>query len=231
MKFNSEIRPKVYLGIPTHDGNVNQGIVNAIIGGMQGGHLDKMQIEGGSALTCNFNNLYCQALNNRKYGVTHFCMMHSDVWVRDAGWLEKLLEVMRETGAGIVGAVIPLKRGDGTTSTAIEEEAAGSALGFRARKLKLDELPSETFTDPKLLLNTGLMLIDVRHGWAEKLWFEFKDGIARSGEGVFYPTSLAEDYGISRMARELGVKLVATKAVKVWHMGGGRFGNDKPGAA
>ncbi len=216
---------KVFLGIPTHDGFVNQGIVNAIFSG--GPALAKTQIQSGSALTTNFNNLYAEALNQRRNGFTHFCMIHSDVWPRDPSWLKDMLAISAEYRATILSVVIPLKSIDGKTSTALEEDQPGTLLGFRARKLTLTECKDlgGTFGGDRLLLNTGLMLIDLRHSEADKLWFEFQDSIAQDPEGNYYPVSLSEDYGLSRKARSLGMRLFVTLDVPAWHVGGGKFPN------
>lgn len=215
----------VFLAIPTHDGRVGQGIVNAVAYAMMSRQMSTYSIEGGSSLTCNFNNLYCRALNDRTKGVTHFLMLHEDVWPQPQDWLTKMLGIMERESADILSVVMRLKSNDGMTSTAIEEPLPGSPLGFKARKLKLSEIPASTFTDSMLLVNTGLMLIDMQHDWADKLHFEFRDSIARSPEGIYYPVSLAEDYGMSRMARKIGLKVFATTEIEALHCGGGKFGN------
>lgn len=220
---------KVYLGIPTHDGRVQNEVVNAILGA--GRTLGTATVEGGSALTYNFNSLYCMALNNRVNGFTHFAMLHSDIAVKQAGWLDKMVEIMEREGASVVSVVMPLKKvGSDMTSTAIEELATEKPLGFVARKLTLRECAErgETWTDPALLVNTGLMLVDIRTPWSTKVWFEFKDrieSVLEGGRETFYPVSLAEDFGFSRMVRAQGGKLVVTREVFAEHCGGGRFGN------
>lgn len=216
---------KVYLGIPTHDGRVNQGVVNAIFSAGPG--LAKSQIETGSALTTNFNKLYCAALNERKEGITHFCMLHEDVWPKTPLWLTKLVNLMNHKQADMLSAVIRLKDESGLTSTALEIPDASQYNGFRGKKLTLDEIYEKypaTFTDPLILLNTGLMLLDIRKPWADKVWFEFKDSIAND-KGFYFPVALSEDYGFSRMWRSHGGSLYATTEIEVTHNGNGKFGN------
>lgn len=84
-----------------------------------------------------------------------------------------------------------------------------------------------TFTDPKLLLNTGLMLIDIRKPWIEKCWFEFVDRIEKI-DGKFVDVGMSEDWHFSRKAREMGASLWATREISVRHIGGGEFPNDQP---
>ncbi len=216
---------EVYLGVPTHEGKLIHGLFSAIY--MAGKSLSKTQIENGSALTTNFNKLWCAALNCRKLGITHFCMVHSDVWPREPGWLDKMVSIMDKFGADVLSAVIQLKDHSGVTSTAIEIPDPTQHNGFRAEKIKLsDALTSRpsTFTDPMLLINTGLMLVDLQNEWVEKVWFEFRDSIQKNQEdGMMYPVSLSEDYGFSRMVRLHGGRLFATTEIALSHMGNGKF--------
>lgn len=217
----------VFLGIPTHDGRVNQGIVNAIFSA--GRSLSKTQIEFGSALTTNFNKLYCAALNNRKNGITHFCMLHEDVWPQEPLWLDKMIALMKEVKADLLSAVVRLKDNSGLTSTAIEIPDETNHNGFRAVKLTLEDAMNRpmTFTDPYLLNNTGLMLVDITKPWAHEVWFEFKDSIAEK-DGVYFPVSLSEDYGFTRKVRAKGGVIYATLAIPATHMGNGSFPNWLP---
>lgn len=220
---------KVYLGIPTHDGRVQNEVVNAILAG--GSTLARSQIEGGSALTFNFNNCYAQALNGRRQGITHFAMLHSDIAVTAPGWCDRMVEIMEREKCDVLSVVMPLKVvGEDKTSTAIEEPDEANPLGFRARKLTLRECATRgrTWSDDKLLVNTGLMLVDIRKPWAETVWFEFQDAIKsveQNGVRTFFPVSLAEDYGFSRMVRAVGGKLAVTMEIPAHHCGGGRFSN------
>lgn len=222
-------KAKVYLGVPTHDGRVQNEVVNAFLYG--GDTMGAMTIEGGSALTYNFNSLYCMALNNRKNGFTHFAMLHSDIAVAMPGWCDKMVEIMEREVADVVSVVMPLKKvGEDLTSTAIEELDGTKPLGFVAKKLTLRECAArgKTWSDPALLVNTGLMLVDIRKAWATKVWFEFQDrieSVLKGGIETFYPVSLAEDFGFSRMVRAEGGKLVVTQEVTAYHCGGGRFSN------
>lgn len=257
MRFNQEInreeRARVYLGIPTHDGRIQNEIVNSILGAGQS--LARIQIEGGSALTCNFNNCYATALNNRDVknggkmpvgqGVTHFAMLHSDIAVVGNGWLDELVTTARIVDADVLSVVMRLKRepvrgadgssDGGMTSTAIEEnddvgrESGANPLGFKARKLTLKECleRGDTWTDPGILINTGLMLVNICKPWSDKVWFEFRDGLGCK-DGTYFPVSLAEDYGFSRMVRREGGRIFATTAIKATHVGGGRWENRMP---
>ena len=244
------INERVYLGVPTHDGRVGQGIVNALFGA--GKTLDRVQIETGSSLTFNFNNCYAQALNARDggypgggtpgKGITHFAMLHEDIAPIGNGWLDRMVEIANTAGADVLSVVMRLKTEDGKTSTAIEEEDKDNPrnpLGFKARKLTLEECYAKcgkdggTWSEPGLLVNTGLMLVDIRKPWADKVWFEFKDWLGcvstgnpgSDGQKVYFPVSLAEDYGFSRMVRREGGRIFATTQIGAIHCGGGRWSN------
>src|SRR4051812_35909562 len=96
---------KVYLGVPTHDGRVQNEVLNAVLGG--GKTLAFTQVEGGSALTFNFNNCYASALNNRRHGITHFAMLHSDIAVTTFGWCDRMVEIMEREEADVLSVVMP----------------------------------------------------------------------------------------------------------------------------
>lgn len=234
MKWNTTPAPKqakVYLGVPTHDGRIQNEVVNAFLAG--GKTLALSQIEAGSALTFNFNNCYANALNARGRGITHFLMLHSDIAVTMPFWVDRMVAIMEREKADVLSVVMRLKTDDMKTSTAIEEPDENNPrnpLGFKARKLTLQECEArgKTWSDPNLLLNTGVMLVDIKKPWSEEVWFEFQDSIESmevDGVKTFFPVSLAEDYGFSRMVRAAGGKLAVTTEIPATHCGGGRFLN------
>lgn len=222
-------KEKIFLGIPCHDGKLNHGLFSSLF--VAGRQLAITKIETGSALTTNFNRLWCTALNARKQaGITHFCMVHSDVWPREHLWLDKMLAIMKKNQADVLSAVIRLKDDSDKTSTALEIPDTTMVNGFRESKMTLEEIAAKyppTFTDPLILLNTGLMLVDLRKPFAEKVWFEFRDSIHKDEKGTWFASSLSEDYGFTRMARAQGAKLFATTEIKVAHCGGGVYLNQK----
>lgn len=232
MKWRSEPAPKkakVYLGIPTHEGKIQNEIVNAILGG--GSSIGTMTIEGGSALTTNFNKLWTMALNNRRNGFTHFAMLHSDIAIQTSFWCDKMVEIMERENVDVLSVAMRLKSTDGMTSTAIERPAQNE-LGFQHGKMTMAQIlkRGKTWSAPDLLVNTGLMLVNMQKSWSERVWFEFQDRIASVMENnikTFYPVSLAEDYGFSRMVKSQGGKLAVTLEIAATHCGGGRFSNQE----
>ncbi len=215
-------KPSVFLGIPVYNGNILEGHINAIFKGGQKMPVGKLQIRGYSCLTNNFNHLLCGALNERKNGITHFALLHSDIIPCD-GWLDILYKGMQETKADIISAIVPIKDGRGLTSTALDTDL------WRPRRLTLHEVHNDypkTFTQDDLLLNTGCMLVDIRNEWIEGIRFRFEDRIEKIN-GNFVADIQPEDWLFSRDAKKLGARLAATSEVRVDHIGTHRFSNDK----
>lgn len=223
---------KVFLGVPSYDDRVGAGIVNVPVFASRRQAVECMQIESGSWLTKNFNSLYARALNMRvERGITHFCLLHDDISVNDPWWLDRMLDLMAEHHADVLSVVVPIKNGSGITSTALDEVVGPDR---HIRRLTLHEVFNQfpaTFTHEKLLLNTGVMLVDVRRTWADLAWFDFMDKIVREDSGVFRAVGLPEDWGFSRKAAALGARLFATREIKVTHHGRGAFGNHGPWGA
>jgi hypothetical protein len=142
-------------------------------------------------------------------------MLHADVVPEDL-WLDKMLAIMEDKKADVLSAVIPIKSPDGMTSTAIESDDP-----WLPRRLNMAEVyeRARTFTDPGLLVNSGLMLVDIRSAWVDRIFFRFEDKIQES-DGEFKARVVSEDWLFSRDARKLGAKIYATTEVLVNHMVG-----------
>lgn len=219
----------IYLGIPCHDGRLDKGHLESLLT-YKSPHLRAVNVMSQSMLTKNFNTLFAHALNERKKGITHFAMLHSDV-VPEKMWLDKLYKLMNEHQADVISAIVPIKSEHGLTSTGFDEAIDGvEDWYYRPKRLTMTEAYKEfepTFTNEKLLVNTGCMLIDIRKAWVEKIWFEFEDKIVEKEPGYFVPICVPEDWNFSRRARAMGAKLFATREVLTWHMGGGAFSNSQ----
>jgi hypothetical protein len=210
------MNPHVMLAVPTYDGWVHHGHVLSTIDALQSGvRLSTVFIQT-SLLTKGFNQLWCEALNRRKpLGLTHFLMVHSDIAIVTDSWLKKMLSIADEYGADVLSAVSPMKTADGLTSTAIE-------LGepFPVKRYTLYEVHAgpATWTHEKLLVNTGVMLVDFRKPWVERIRFTNTDEILER-EGKYEARSLPEDWQFSRDARALGAQVFATREIRVEHFG------------
>lgn len=202
---------KTLLGIPTYDGRVHVGVLGAIL------RLPKppmIEFSISSLLANSFNRLWCTALNLRSSGLTHFCMLHADVEPTEPDWLPKLHYLAQKYQADVISAVIPIK----DPAKRITSTAMMTAHG--PRNITCDEALNSpaTFTNSKLLLNTGLMLVDLSKPWVEEIHFEIQDHIVREGDH-FVSTCLSEDWAFSIQAREMGAKLFATREIAVKHWG------------
>ncbi len=224
---------KVYIGIPSYDGQIHYGLMDAIVQASPKNQIYAFQNANQSWLTKNFNALLCSALNDRDKGVTHFCMIHADIVPLDRGWLDEMLEIMMNVRADVLSVVSPIKNGTGLTSTAVDEMRPSKlprALAlWQRRRLTMLEIykQAETFTDPKLLINTGLMLIDIRNTWIENVSFRFEDSIIKE-DGKFYAVGMPEDWLFSRDAKRKGASLFVTRAIRLKHIGPTAYHNDKP---
>lgn len=179
-----------------------------------------------TVLDQGFNLCWAGALNARAMGVTHFAMLHDDVAPLEAGWLDVLL---RELGdADAVSAVVPIKDRRGLTSTAVE---TGDVWSPRRLTLREAHALPETFGDAEaggeLLLNTGCWLCRLDRPWADDPpWFQTASRLRRDAEGQYHAEARSEDWEFSRELRRRGAKLLATRAVRLDHVGEDEFGND-----
>ena len=186
-----------------------------------------------SLLGYAFNFLWADALNSRKtHGITHFLMIHADIVpIAGQAWLKTLLEEMEVMGADILSVVAPIKNTDGLTSTGIRFGAPFHPWMVKRYTMKeIFELP-ETFTHPQLVVNTGMMLVDIRKPWVEKIFFHIKDDMIRHEDGNFEPIVFPEDWNFSEEAKALGAKVFATRKVRIEHHGAQIFPNDAPWGA
>lgn len=219
----------VFIGIPAYGGVIGEGVLSSVLQCSDPSKrvMKNIATQGYSILTRNFNSLYCEALNSRENGVTHFCLHHSDI-VPEPLWLDKMLTIMEHAEADILSVVSPIKDHRGLSSCAID-----TGDPWVVKRLSLNELHDDypaTFTDPHLLVNTGLMLVNFKNPVTEKLRFEFTDGIKLDKEtNKFRPVGMSEDWNFSRRANQLGLKIYSTREVRLLHFGQGKFSNDKWG--
>lgn len=185
---------------------------------------------GGSLLASNFNRLWCHALNlvHRGERVDYFAMLHDDVGP-EIYWLDKLIEELEERQLDVLSVVVPIKDRRGMTSTAL----AGDTPWVQFSKLSMHDvfqLP-ETFTEKDvgrpLLLNTGCWVMKWNQEICRQLHFEIKDRIVfNTALGCYESHTEPEDWHFSRQCNELGLKIGATRKIRLEHSGGMKFTND-----
>lgn len=175
-----------------------------------------------------FNVGYQIARRNQKQeGFTHVVMLHADVVPVDGYWCTKMIKESLRVKADILSAIVPIKTQEGLTSTAFESEATQKGNAWHPVRLTMKEVMQlpVTFTHPRLMLNTGLMVIDLRKEWAHGLVFDIESKV---NIDTFTPYYLPEDWKMSRYAQQHNASLWATRCIRVMHVGEAPFGNDKP---
>lgn len=213
------------IAVPTHDGSISVETHNslAVAGGTQcfGTY---------SLLTGNFNRLYATALNGRaSMGFTHFLMLHADVGCVEPDWVDRLHAAMETNGLGVVSGIVPIKNDSGEVSTAMMSVAPDEPTGYSIRRFKSEEIASIASgstliaglrdIDATLLINTGCMLIDIRHPWADELIFRVQDERVQLADGTYAHACHPEDWLMSRWLKSRGVPYGATRAVTCVHVG------------
>jgi len=141
-----------------------------------------VEYSAGSLLACNFNKLWCTALNMVHAGerVDYFAMLHDDIGCEDF-WLDKLIAELEEKQLDVLGVVVPIKDTRGVTSIALHHEGDNWNPECRLTMRDVYQLP-ETFTSADvggfpLLLNTGCWVVKWNQEWCRKVHFTINDRI------------------------------------------------------
>jgi predicted O-methyltransferase YrrM len=176
-----------------------------------------------SAQCYTLNDAWIRATDGHSAGLyDFFIQLHTDILPEDF-FIDKLVEILEREGADMLCAVAPIKSPQGLTSIALDVPMGDCDQQFRVKRFTMHEIMQQppTFTDPKLLLNTGLMIADLSKPWtkSEDVYFSFTDRIIKyrgRREAAFEP----EDWGFSRKARLAGAqKLVVTREIRLEHIG------------
>ena len=190
--------------------------------------------EQGSLLTYVFNRLWaeCYNLRARKDAPrrpTHFAMLHADA-SPDPGWLDVLHDELCRLDADVISVVSPIKDHRGITSTGVQNLDTR-----RIRRLTMHEVLAlpETFDavgagypGRALMVNTGCWLCRLDRPWVEDFpGFTILDGLQKIA-GQRLPQVVSEDWNASRWWHDHGVKVYATRKVRLAHYGGVPYRND-----
>jgi hypothetical protein len=190
-----------------------------------------------SLLTMSFNVLWAGCLNERKAkGYRYFAMIHDDICPQ-RNWLDILIDELEAHDADVVSAVVPIKEPTGVTSTAMDDtgdewsprrltlnelwpyDPATEKNEYRRKRLGPVGWPGypETFTAPKILLNSGLWVCRFDRPWCEDVYFRQMDEIKKLPDGNFAVRTRSEDWEFSRTLRAKGCKLYATRKIQLEH--------------
>lgn len=203
---------KVAIGIPGYGAG---NLMAAPLRNLDGNHHVHYREFDTSFLTMNFNELWCWALTLRDAGtITHFLMVHSDIAPVASDWFEIMIAEMEKANAQVLSAISPIKNWYGLTSTAFDNnEWTPTRLTIE----QMNKLPP-TWTCDNLLFNTGLMMVDMRDPWVEKVCFQVRNWLGKL-DGKWAHRAEPEDWHFSRQCKRLGVRAYVTRAVQLNHAG------------
>lgn len=217
--------PLAILAMP-HRGTMHVGAAQAFFAQATNGKVNVMAMpHSHSILERNFNTLWCAGLNLRQeHRPRYFAMLHDDV-VPEAFWLDKLIAELELYEADVMSAVIPIKNGCGLTSTAVGDPANEWSTELRRITLReAHELPV-TFgredidwpdSPAALLVNSGCWVCRFDSDWVEKITFRTESRNLLV-DGQWEPQCFPEDWAFSVDAHNLGLKVMATRAVALFH--------------
>lgn len=232
---------RVYLGMPAYSGCSGgssrafwkPGPKLAAIGGRDVPIVVEHDYRQGSLLGATFNTLWCGALNMSHRGerVDYFAMLHSDCEPQD-GWLELLIEELEAQDLDVLGVVAPIKDPRGLSSIALQNpQNPWKALCRLTMTEIFGQLPAtftQAHTGHPLLLNTGCWICRFDESWARQVHFSVHDRIQFSEDRGYYQEHEPEDWFFSRQCNALGLRLGATRKIRMLHAGENRWHNGAP---
>jgi SAM-dependent methyltransferase len=227
----------VFFGVPTYKYDAHSALLGCILQMSRKHNLMYSSVDS-SACCVTFNALLIQALeSHERGGADWFLLWHSDI-IPEPFFVDKMVDIAEQKNADILSVVVPIKDEKGLTSTALDEQIDPElSTDWRVRRLTMAEIMGRkpvngrvlepTFTDPKLLLNTGLMLVRLSAPWVKDIYFHFEDKIVRVN-GRRRAVLMPEDWMFSKDARKLGcTSQWATRQIRVEHAGAQRYPNDQ----
>ncbi len=220
-------RPKIFLAVPTYNDLIHWTTAAGVAHAVER-HEVLVAYTASSLLAYGFNRAWVDCHNRKNdQAITHFGMLHADIGPIDRNWMGILLEEMQRREAKVICAVSPIKNASGDTSVGIDQSARG---GRSAHRFSFDELVKmpETFTVEDvgregdiLLLNTGMMLVDLRGDWCDpsECFFAITDQVLRRADGRYDCKVISEDWHFSRCCHRAGARTAVTKRVALNHYG------------
>ena len=186
-----------------------------------------------------FNALWLDALNSGdRY--THFAMLHADI-VPEGFWVDTLIGELDRTGVDLVSTVVPIKDARGLTTTGIgdPDDPWSPLRRFTVREClafpETFDAADAGYPGMPLLHNHGCFVADLRRPVFQttnpdgslKVSFAFpRRSVKVSGNWVVQAES--EDWFFSRMLHEAGGRSVATRKIRLRHLGAMEFTNFDP---
>jgi len=189
-----------------------------------------------------FNVLWVDAMNMAAAGeITHYAMLHSDSDV-PPGWLDTLIEECEEFDANAVSAIVAIKDARGLADCGIGDPADPWRPYRRFTMHEIHRLPESFdaamigYPGQMLLSGTGCLVCDLRRpifqtvspDGSVPICFNFPTRVIRDAGGQYHSQRESEDWYFSRMLWKHGGKLVATRKVRLGHIGNFTFPNWEP---
>jgi len=226
-------RKTVLLGMPSH-GDITPHAARALFRSTAGRFDVHIMQQVGSLLAQNMNILWCEALNRARSGpgCDYFAMLHGDCQPEDF-WVDKAIDELEAKNLDVLGVVSPIKDQRGRTSIAMARPDGNTwRVHGRLTMKEVCRLP-ETFTSQdvgyKILLNTGCWVCRFDERQMKKFHFEVNDRIIfNTTHNRYMPECEPEDWNLSRCFHEYGLKVGATRKIKMGHRGPINFGNQDP---
>lgn len=226
-------RKVVCLGMPSYGGCTDRAATGLYRPSIRPEYDIRIWGLSSSLPTGNMNGLWCWALNTAKNGrCDYFAMMHTDIEPEEF-WLDILIDELEAKNLDVLGVVSPIKDQRGVTSIAMDRKDGNTwKVHGRLTMKEIWRLP-ETFTSEdlghNLLINTGLWVCRFREEWARQVHFTVNDCIAYDKKKELYFAQVEpEDWFISRLYHELGLKVGCTRKVRLEHRGTMAFTNEIP---
>lgn len=223
--MSEKVEDGIFVAVPSYGGTVGIGVANTIAQLQRDRRVRGWQFADGSLLTHNFNRMLFAAWDHRAdWQLRWFLMIHSDVVPVSEGWLDVMLTRAKEHRLAALSVVLRIKAPVGdATSTALDQREGPQRLTLR----DLAQLPAtftgkdcrQAFRNDRLLINTGLMILDLEQINPSRLYFATEDRVERGKDGVWRPESVPEDWMFSRQLRKQGLRYGATLEVEADHVG------------
>lgn len=217
----------IYLAVPSGEGKIGIETLHTILAGVVAPGPNRMAFiagRGESLLCHNFNALWADCLNLREeLNIRWFVMLHADVSSPDPNWLEKLLALAEANRLDALSAAVRIKGEDRDTSTALWKAGNIERLSLRdwtAIPPTCDHFFIKQFFQRTLLINTGMLALRVDTDWAKGFCWRMEDQIVFHSEtGRFEARTLPEDWKMSLLFAEAGIRYGVTREVLTEHSG------------
>lgn len=230
----------IFLGTMTHDGKLDYLMARAFYS-TPTREREVIWMPRQSSLLANaYNHMWCHALNIRKqHDLKWFAILHADIRPEDF-WVDKLIAEAEKYDADVMSAVVPIKEASGVTSTAIGTSNHYQRAGRLTMKqiwhpeaketFSIDDVVENILEPYHLLVNTGCFVCRLDKPWCENVHFTINDRIIKF-DGKYMAQYMAqvepEDWFFSRRVAEEGGLVMATRKIKLEHLGARSYHSDQ----